>query len=121
MSIHKAAPTVEGVAEGLPHPCTLCGKQIMLVPGGSGPIWIHVDGHVSAKTPSAAVPLHSTITVTEIEYHDRVRPAGWSAFVTAIGTEDKGDDWTQVLWEVTDPNSPGPYTMFRSYERVQRA
>jgi len=51
--IHKAMP-VPG-AELAPH-CAVCGQRITLVPGGSGPVWVHADsGAVAAPNPGGTL------------------------------------------------------------------
>jgi hypothetical protein len=121
MSVHKAAPSIETVESGNPGTCTICGQGIMKAPTGTGARWVHWDGYVVKQTPRPSHEGLEMISVTEVEYHHRIRPPGWAYFCTAIEAEDVGDGWTKVLWEMTDPKVPGPYTMFWSTEKVERA
>lgn len=44
--VHKAAPGPRD------YHCGVCGQVIKSVPGGSGPVWVHVDsGAVAAPNP----------------------------------------------------------------------
>jgi hypothetical protein len=54
--ISKATPSADYEASGAVHPCLVCGRDIKRVPGGQGPVWIHVDSGVVCASPKSDPP-----------------------------------------------------------------
>lgn len=60
--IHKAAPDKRPGWQANPH-CNACNQRIKLVPGGSGPVWVHADsGAVAAPNPVQDSAISDIIT-----------------------------------------------------------
>jgi len=97
-NMHKAEPkSVEG-QHYLPttYECRHCNGDIHQVPGGSGPVWVHADGYVTARNDDAPPPAVATTYSFTI-----------TAQITGTDRQDAWDKWCEWL---TEPSNVEAFT-----------